>query len=544
MSQGDAALGGRHFDVLVIGGGITGAGVALDAASRGLSVALVDRGDLASGTSSKSSKLVHGGLRYLQQREFRLVHENLTERHRLLRNAPHLVRPLPFLVPLIGRGAVVDRAVATGYTTALWAYDLAGGLRIGHRHRRVSAATVLEEFPGLRADLVSSGFVYYDAAADDARLTLAVALTAVDQGATVATYTPVTGLRSGPFGRVAGVLLADGGEVAADVVVNATGVWSDKLRDLDGDPSPPMLRPAKGSHLTVARDRLPCQMAAVLPAGPDGRSVFVIPWGEQVYVGTTDTDYTGPLDDPQCSADDVAYLLAAVNAVVRTPLVESDVTGTWAGLRPLVAHASSAATADLSRRHRVTTSPSGVITVTGGKLTTYRRMAADTVDQVVAVLGRGARRSPTARMALRGAAGTAELRRPGAAERLGVEPAVLDHLVERFGGDALRVVELVRADPDLGGPLVPGLAYLRAEAVWAARHEMVNSLDDVLSRRTRALILARDAAAAAAVSVAALLAPELGWDQARCRREVASFRALVDHERSSAGLVATNSGGR
>ena len=532
MSRGLDRLIGRRFDVVVVGGGITGAGVALDAAARGLSVALVDRGDLASGTSSKSSKLVHGGLRYLQHREFGLVRQNLAERHRLLANAPHLVRPLPFLVPLLGQGAVVDRAVATGYTTALWAYDLAGGLRIGHRHRRVTATVVRERFPALRQDLVAAGFVYHDAAADDARLTLAVARTAIDRGATVVTYAPVVGLRTGPYGRLDGVRLDGGVDVDAGVVVNATGVWSDILRDLDRDPVPPVLAPAKGTHISVNRDRLVCHMAAVLPTGPDGRSVFVVPWGEQVYIGTTDTAYAGPLNHVACDADDIAYLLAAVNAVVRDPLGPGDVVGAWAGLRPLIAHAPSARTADLSRRHSVTTSPSGLITVTGGKLTTYRVMAADTVDRVVTLLGGGAGRSPTARLALRGAAGTPELRRPGAAADLGVDPVVLAHLVDRFGGEAPGVIALLREDPDLSRPLVPGLPYLRAEAVWSARHELVRHLDDVLSRRTRAVILARSATVAAAASVAELLAPELGWDEARTRSEVAEFRARVADEQA------------
>ncbi|MGH9164033.1 MAG: FAD-dependent oxidoreductase, partial [Acidimicrobiales bacterium] len=416
-------LAREQFDLVVVGGGITGAGVALDAAARGLRTALVERGDLASGTSSRSSKLVHGGLRYLQQREYRLVRENLAERQRLLRNAPHLVRPIPFLIPLLGRRGLVDQAVATGYATALWAYDLAGGLRIGHRHRRVDARAVLAHLPGLRPDVVASGFVYHDARADDARLTLAVARSAVDHGATVVTYAPVTAITKGAYGRAVGLVLADGTEVTAATLVNATGVWSDRLRLLDDDPTPPALRPAKGVHVTVARDRFPCDMAAVLPAG-GGRSIFVVPWGERVYLGTTDTDYDGPLDDPQATPADVAYLLAAVNAVAANPLGPDDVLGTWAGLRPLVARASSAATADLSRRHRVTVSPSGLITVTGGKLTTYRRMAADTVDRVVAHLGRGPSRSPTRGLALHGAAGTASLRVGGAAARLGVSAEV------------------------------------------------------------------------------------------------------------------------
>ncbi|MEO6121597.1 MAG: glycerol-3-phosphate dehydrogenase/oxidase, partial [Acidimicrobiales bacterium] len=436
-------LAGEHFDVLVIGGGITGAGVALDAAARGLRTALVDRGDLASGTSSRSSKLVHGGLRYLQQREFALVRQNLAERQRLLRNAPHLVRPVPFIIPLLSRRGLVDRAVTRSWSAALWGYDLAGGAAIGSRHRRIGRQSVLDRLPGLRPDLVTGGFVYHDAQADDARLTLAVARTAVDHGAVVVTHAPVVSLRTARYGRVAGAELADGTTVVADAVVNATGVWADAMRRLDGDPAPACLRPARGAHLTLARERLPWSSAAVL-AGDGGRSVFVVPvpGGDRVYVGTTDTAHDGPLEDPHCTTGEVAYLLGALNAVLAEPLRPTDVMATWAGLRPLVAAAVSGATADLSRRHRVSVSPSGMITVTGGKLTTYRAMAADAVDQVGRLLRRGARQSPTARLALHGHSGTGELRTPGAAARLGVPQDVLDHLVNRHGGEASALVDL------------------------------------------------------------------------------------------------------
>lgn len=530
-----ARLADEQFDVLVIGGGITGAGVALDAAARGLRVALVERGDLASGTSSRSSKLVHGGLRYLQQRELALVRESLAERQRLLRNAPHLVRPVPFVIPLLGPAGLADRAVARGWSAALWGYDMAGGLRIGHRHRRVCAATVLARLPGLRPELVTGGFLYHDARADDARLTLAVARTAADHGAVIATYAPVAALARGRYDRVAGAVLADGITVRADAVVNATGVWSDRLRELDGDPAPPCLRPARGAHLALAAERLPWYTAAVLPAGR-GRSVFVVPWGDQVYVGTTDTDHAGALDDPHCTSDEVAYLLAALNAVLASPLGPADVVGTWAGLRPLVAGAPSGRTADLSRRHRVAVSPSGLITVTGGKLTTYRPMAADTVDQVVHQLRRGQRRSTTGRLALHGARATTALRAEGAAAGLGIPPEVLDHLVDRHGGEARDIVGLVSADVGLGRPLVAGLPYLAGEAVWAARHELVHTLDDVLSRRTRAAMLDTIAATLAAPAVADLVGAELGWSAPQQQEQVAAFRASVAAERSSAGL--------
>src|SRR5436309_3810700 len=402
MFSRDAALSrlaDEHFDVLVIGGGITGAGVALDAASRGLHTALVERRDFASGTSSKSSKMVHGGLRYLNQRDYRLVYEALYERQRLLRNAPHLVKPLPFLIPLYGR-----KTIAKALNSALWLYDLTGGVRIGKRHHRISPDDTLGHMPTLRREGLAAGFEYYDAQADDARLTLTIARTAVlDHGAVAANYAGVTELLKEPDGRIVGAGLGDI-DVRARVVVNATGVWSDHLRALDEGAQSGNLRPAKGIHVSVPWDKVRCDIAVVIPVLKDKRSIFVVPWGDRVYVGTTDTDYDGPLDRPVCTPQDVRYLLDAVNRFLTEPLSQDDVLGTWAGLRPLVRTASNERTADLSRRHAVLRSGSGLITVTGGKLTTYRRMAADTVDDVMAALGRSGR-CRTGRLRLRGAEG-------------------------------------------------------------------------------------------------------------------------------------------
>src|SRR5664279_2670267 len=371
FQRGDALrqLASEQFDLLVIGGGITGAGVALDAASRGLRTALVEKDDFASGTSSKSSKMVHGGLRYLQQREYRLVYENLAERQRLLDNAPHLVTPLPFLIPLFGKDGVVNRSVARVYLTALWLYDLTGGIRIGRRHEKVSRAQALAHIPTLRADHLVAGFLYWDASADDARLTLAVIRTAVlDHGAVAANHTPVVALNSDPTGRVVGATVAPLGsepfDVRASVVVNAAGVWADEVRALDENHNPHSIRPAKGIHVTMASEAFPCDIAAVIPVKHDHRSIFVVSWGEQVYLGTTDTAWDGPLDDPDCTPEDVDYLLDAANAVTTRPLRRSDITGLWSGLRPLLApvedrSAPSERTADLSRRHTVRTSPGG-----------------------------------------------------------------------------------------------------------------------------------------------------------------------------------------
>ncbi|MDQ3147436.1 MAG: glycerol-3-phosphate dehydrogenase/oxidase, partial [Actinomycetota bacterium] len=516
-------LADERFDVLVVGGGITGAGVALDAASRGLRTALVERRDLASGTSSKSSKLVHGGLRYLQQREFRLVYEALAERQRLRRNAPHLVRLLPFLIPMFGKGGVVNPKLAKAFSTALWLYDLTGGARIGKLHERISAADTMAHMPTLDPAKVVSGYVYYDAHTDDARLTLAVARTAADHGAAVANWCPVVDLTRDGDGVVRGAVVRPAeGEVTiairAEAVVNATGVWSDEVRALEDGLHPGSLRPAKGIHITVPWTKVRNDIAAVVPVPRDRRSVFVVPQGDRTYIGTTDTDYDGPLDDPRCTAEDVEYLLSAINFSVVEPLTTDDVLGTWAGLRPLVRTARSARTADLSRRHSVTRSGGGLVTVTGGKLTTYRRMSADAVDAVVEGLGRRGR-SRTRKLALHGAEGFAPLEQDGAAERLGLAPEVLAHLAGRHGGEARTLAALVAADPALGRPLVEGLPHLRAEAVHAARYEMARTLDDVLSRRIPARWLAGEASVVAAEDTARLVGPELGWSEGDAARE-------------------------
>jgi glycerol-3-phosphate dehydrogenase len=524
-----ARLAGEPFDLLVIGGGITGTGVALDAASRGLRTALVEKGDFASGTSSKSSKLVHGGLRYLQQKEIRLVYEALAERQVLRKTAPHLVRVLPFLLPVFTKDGLLPKPLARALGTAMWMYDFTGGLRIGKMHKRVSKDEALRYMPTLPPDRLAASYVYYDAQADDARLTLAVARAAADQGGALANYTTVVELLKRNDGHVCGARVrasnGDELEIRASTVVSATGVWTDEVRALDEGAHPASLRPAKGVHITVPWSLVQNTIAAVIPVAKDRRSVFVVPWGDFTYIGTTDTDYDGPLDDPQCTPDDIAYLLRAINAAVTTTITEADILGTWAGLRPLVRAAASERTSDLSRRHSVRTSGSGLVSVTGGKLTTYRRMAADTVDAIEQQLDRHAR-SRTKHIALRGAEGWDS----------GAWPA---HLVERYGSDAAAVVALADADPSLREPLVSGLPYWRAEAVYAARHEMACTLDDVLSRRTRARLLARDAAADAAPAVAAIVGGELGWSAEEQQRQVTVFREAVEAERTAAALPET-----
>jgi len=549
-------LAGERFDVAVIGAGMTGLGVALDAAARGLSVALVDKADLASGTSSKSSKLVHGGLRYLQHGELALVREGLVERQRLIENAWPLVQPLPFVIPLYRTGTPLDLVMVPGYSAALFGYDIAGGFRIGARHRRLSRSGVLSELPWLKPEGLRAGFRYFDATADDCRLALAVARTAVERfGAVVLTYAGVSGLERGSTGRVEALQVrpsapgegTDPIEVKARVVVNAAGVWSDELRAMVSSAEPSLV-PAKGVHFALRRESLPTERAAALPVPGEGRLIFVIPAGPFTYIGTTDTPYDGDLDHVRCEADDLGYLLEAVNGHLARPLSVSEVTGVWAGLRPLLAAGGASATsmgsgtADLSRRHSVS-ARDGMVTVTGGKLTTYRRMAEDAVDLALELLGEPGRRSTTKGLQLLGslpgpkgraaAASVADLGAPAD----GLPPELVAELVRRHGSESSPILALIAEDPSLGEPIAPGLPWLAAEAVWAARHELVTRLDDVLSRRTRAAIFDTRAAWEAAPAVADRLAGELRWTPEALEDEVKASRRELEADLLAAGLA-------
>ena len=519
-------LENTEFDIVVVGGGITGAGVALDAASRGLRVALLERDDFASGTSSKSSKLIHGGLRYLQQGDVRLVYQALRERKRLRRNAPHLVHVLPFMIPILTKNSVVSKKIARALGSAMWMYDLTGGWRIGRLHRRLSADTAFAHLPTMARERLSSAYMYYDAEADDARLVVAILRTAADNGATIANRCAVVTIDSPS--RTSHVITARDTitgtslRISTRSVVNATGVWADDVRALDEASHPDTIRPAKGVHLTVPWDKVRNDIAVVIPVPSDKRSLFVVPWISRgdgtyqfTYIGTTDTDYKGPVNDPQCTRDDIEYVLAALNATVNTDVTFEDVTGVWSGLRPLVKMDDSSAkagrTADLSRRHRVFTSDNGVVTVTGGKLTTYREMAEDAVDAVSEVLGTKTR-CHTRSLSLRGAKGRS------------IRASQRDHHLDgRYGSDSAEIATLIANDPSLSGPLVDGLPYLRAEAVYAVTHEMATSIDDILSRRTRARLLNRRASVSAARTTADLISPLLGWDDAQCSASIAEF---------------------
>lgn len=539
------------LDVLVVGAGATGAGVALDAASRGLRVAVVDKGDLASGTSSKSSKLVHGGLRYLENYEFSLVREGVLERQLLLRLAPHLVRPMDFLYP-VWPGTARRRLLGLGLTTydvfALAALGGRGlGSRVGavRRHERIDAERAAELAPALAGSGLSYAYLYGDSATDDARLVLAVAQVARRFGALVVPYAEVTGLTHGPDGRVDGAAVHDrlGGEgevvLRARHVVNATGVWVDRLQGFDEPGREAVVQPSKGVHVVVPSVRLPLREASVLlPSRQgDGRSMFAIPWGRQTILGTTDTPYDGSLEDLSLTGADLAYVLAAGNDVFGRDLTADDVLGAWAGVRPLIRTPGARGMSDISRRHTLVEGRGGLLTITGGKLTTYRRMAKDVVDRIVARDGRTAD-CRTAAIPLTGTRALPELLAEvtSAAEGLGLGEEVAACLVRQAGDQAVDVLALVAADPALGRQLVPHAPHIAAEVVHAARAEGACTLEDVFSRRMRLSLREKDAGLPAAPLAASLLAAETGRDDAWATAQVAAYADAVRRERGVLGL--------
>lgn len=516
---------GKVFDLLVVGGGITGAGIALDAASRGMSVALVERADFASGTSSKSSKLVHGGLRYLEQREFGLMREASVERDLLRRLAPHLVEPIPFVLPVSSRW---NRAL---FGAGLWTYDALASFKNLKVHRHLSAEEADRLVPPMPRGKVRGGYLFYDCRTDDVRLVLAVLAQARRYGGTVANHVAVESLDGTEDGCRASVrdsVTGDAFEIAARRVVVAAGVWGDRLEAMSRADAEPRLRPSKGVHLVFRKESLPmAEAAAFIPDTERKRMLFVIPWHDAVLVGTTDTAYEGDLDTPAVEPEDRAYCLDAVNSIFEVSLGEQDIAGAYAGLRPLIA-ARAGATADLSRRHAVYSIAPGITGITGGKLTTWRRMARDAVDGVAAELGvRGKCRTQWIRL------GSSDVPRLRAAVgrravRLGIPQARVDNLVRFYGDSALAVLDVAERD-GLAGPLAHDLLPIAAEAVYCAEAEMVVHLDDLLARRTRLALT--DPAAGTTSHAPALLAGTLGWDEAQKAAEVARHRRLVERER-------------
>ena len=525
-------LEAEHLDVLVIGGGVTGVGCALDAASRGLTVAVVEQRDLASGTSSRSSKLIHGGLRYLQRFEFGLVREALSERNLLItRIAPHLINRLDFLYPLRNLG---ERFYA-GIGIAL--YDLMavrGGSSLP-RHRHLSRKQVQNKAPGLAHDAHKGAIVYSDAYVDDARYVISVARTAAQFGASILTSTKVTGLISSE-GRVCGALikcLETGRElkVSCGTVVNATGVWSDDIENFVGQDSS-RVRASKGIHLVIPRDRINLETGLILRTSES--VLFVIPSGTHWVVGTTDTDWQLDRAHPAASKRDIDYLLGTLNRVVENPIAIQDVVGVYAGLRPLL-KGDAAATSKLSREHVVTTSTAGLVSISGGKYTTYRVMALDTIDAVGSDQGRDLSSSQTAELPLIGAEKYEQVhaRAKEIALKSGVPVTSVNHLISRHGDRVNEVLDLIAADTLLGGLIDPNLPYLRAEVIHAVRFEAALHLEDVLTRRTRLSVETWDRGTDSALEVAQLMARELGWDESQIHREVEHYVKRVESERSS-----------
>ena len=534
-------LATERFDVLVIGGGVTGAGTALDAASRGLRVALVEARDLASGTSSRSSKLIHGGLRYLEQFDFKLVYEALRERDLLVSKlAPHLVKPVSFLYPLYKK--VVERPyVGAG----LVLYDsMEGTRRPVPRHRHLSARGALKRAPALSPDRLAGAMLYYDAQVDDARHTLTVARTAAAHSAVIGTRLSVVGLlRSAE--RVTGARVRDEEsgrilEVSAEAVVICAGVWTDLVHELAGVQAGYKVRMSKGVHIVVPRAAVDADTGMILRT--EKSVLFFIPWGEHWIVGTTDTDFDGDRAEPVATEEDIEYILAAANRVLARPLIRADVIGVYAGLRPLVdAPAGNGGkpnggkpTTKLSREHVVDTPVPGLASIAGGKFTTYRLMARDVVDAAVADFDREVPGSVTEQVPLLGADGLAAVQ-PAVgrlAEDYGVPRAAVEHLLGRYGTLAAEVLELVKGDAALGRPLAPGHPYLRAEVAYAVSHEGALHVEDVVMRRTRLFIESADSGAAVAADVAALMGRPLGWSRRRRAAETRRYLDLVEAERT------------
>jgi glycerol-3-phosphate dehydrogenase len=527
-----ATVAGETWDVVIVGGGIVGAGALLDAVSRGMRAVLVEQDDIAAGTSSRSSRLIHGGLRYLEQFRFALVREALTERSRLLSLAPHLVTIQPLLFPIYG----IPYASKAFYDAGLTLYDILGARHDGGWHRRLSRADTLDLAPTLKHDRLRGGLLYHDGVEDDARYTLAVARTAVAAGGVALTRVRATGVRLDETGRSVAAVKAEDllsgatFEIGTRALVDASGVWAAEA-DHPFKGASLRILPSRGAHLVVPRERIPNKTGLTIRV--PGKIVFLVPWPDFWLIGTTDAPFDGPAERPSAAGWEVDRLLGTVNATMDVDLTRADVVGTYAGLRPLIAP-SSGSTVKASREHRVTVEPNGVVRIGGGKYTTYRVMARDVID---AVLGRDeAKRRPsdTAERRLVGAADTAALAR--IAGELSTIPAVREigaetsaRLVARHGTEAPAVVAL-GAELGLLRPLVPGRFFLEAEVAWAVRHEVALSVDDVLARRTRLAQELPDRGASIAPRVAAILGADLDWGDARQRLEVDGYLASARRE--------------
>ena len=529
------SLADQRFDVLVIGGGIVGAGALLDAESRGLRAALVEQSDIASGTSGRSSRLIHGGLRYLEQMDFGLVHEALEERSRLLRLAPHLVRIEPFLFPVHGI-PLVHQAF---YGAGILLYDLLGSRKDGGFGRHLRPDAVLEYAPDMKRDGLTAGIVYHDGVEDDARLTLAVLRTAIERGAVAATRVRA----EAPLldaGVIAGARVRDlehdvAFDVRAEKVIDATGVWAARPAErFAADEAAAPMVPARGSHIVIRRDRLRARGGVTLRI--PGRVVFIVPWPNHWIIGTT--DHADPRDPERISApsEDVDEILGVVNSQMSVGLSRADILGTYCGMRPLVGDPSGD-TVKASREHRVTSDRSGLVRIGGGKYTTYRVMARDVVDAALGPAAAKARPSQTAELPVVGAAPRADLDALGAklAREAALPPAIATRLVDRHGTEAADVVRMGR---DLGlMAALPGTEHLEAEVAWAARRELAWTIDDVLARRMRLVMELPDRGAAIAARVAAILAAELAWHPEHRDTAVATYLETARREYGVPGVT-------
>ena len=531
-SEALARMGREELDVLVIGAGVVGSGAALDAVTRGLTVGLVEARDYASGTSSRSSKLFHGGLRYLEQLNFALVFEALRERSLVLTTlCPHLARPVPFIYPL-------EKPLDRGYVgLGIGVYDVMGAGRGVPSHlKHLSRRTTMESFPSGRRSAIRGAIRFYEGQVDDARHTMMLARTAADYGALCASSTRVTGfLREDD--RVVGVTAQDlesGQEVRirAREVINAAGVWTDEIQAMAGGRGQFRVRASKGIHIVVPRHRISSDTGVITRT--EKSLLFIIPWGSHWIIGTTDTDWKLDLAHPAASSSDIDYVLDHANRLLADPLTRDDVVGVYAGLRPLLA-GESASTSRLSREHAVSSPVRGLTLIAGGKYTTYRVMAKDAVDAAVRGLERTVPASCTERVLLAGADGYLgdHNARHLIAEKSGLPVRTVEHLLGRYGSLVSELLDLVAERPELGEPLASAPEYLRVEALYAASHEGALHLEDVLTRRTRISIEVPDRGDAAAAEVAELVAPVLGWDDAHVTREIEHYRARVAAERQS-----------
>ena len=528
------ALGESEFDILVIGGGVNGVGIALDAASRGLSVALVESGDFASGTSSKSSKLIHGGLRYLEQYDFRLVREALYERELMVTTlSPHLVKPVSFLYPLHEK--LIERTYV-GAGMAL--YDaLRGFKRALPWHKYLTQKKVSEIAPSLRLDVITGGFQYFDAQVDDARHTMSIARTAAKYGAVITTRTRCEDvIKNGK--RVVGAKIRDlisdeVIEVRAKATIMASGVWSDQLHEKFGLKAGYSVRMSKGSHIVVPKSAINSQSGVIIKT--DISVLFIIPWGEQWIVGTTDTDYQESKEEPLASSDDVSYIINQANRVLEPKLRRDQVIGVFAGLRPLVSTDPDSPTTKLSREHVVDSPAPGFVSIAGGKYTTYRVMAEDAVDEAVNHLRRIVPDSTTENLAIIGAEGYSVLinKIPKLANEYGLAEDAIRHLLDRYGSLFEEVLAQAKDDSTLLEPLIEGLPYIKAEALYAITHEAALSIDDLLSRRTRIAFEASDSGLSITSYLGELLGKYAGLEKKEIAKSINEYEQIILRQRKN-----------